>query len=359
MTSALLRAVWMRGGTSKCWLFAESALPDRRTDRDEILVDAFGSASVRQLDGVGGGTSTTSKAVVVRDRAVRAGYVPYEFGQIAVDAPRVEWSSNCGNCATGLGLYAIEMGWAVRTDSAHSVRLANILTGLEVQIRSPIATTNGLADAALGVERVISIEFDASSWTSPGRELLPTGSRVERLEVGGVTATATMIDAGTPAVFIDGRSLGVEADSGVDELRLRSLVGALRDARRVAAMRFGIHDSDGDAVPKVGVIGRATRGGPADISVRMLSMSEIHPAIGLTSAVALAAASTIPHTVVSEAIEAVGSKPRERLRIATGSGVVDARLGYTQAGTLAGVEFVRSARRIAIADVCVPTYARC
>ena len=88
-----VRATWMRGGTSKCWLFARERLPGDPADRDRLISRVFGSPDARQIDGVGGATSTTSKVMVVDEARSGSGRVEYEFGQVVVEEPRVEWTS--------------------------------------------------------------------------------------------------------------------------------------------------------------------------------------------------------------------------------------------------------------------------
>ena len=100
-------ASWVRGGTSKCWIFQAADVDALPVTRDEFLLRAFGSPDLRQIDGIGGATSTTSKAIIVETRKAgqAADLVRYSFAQVSVDHPRVEWLSNCGNCATALALY--------------------------------------------------------------------------------------------------------------------------------------------------------------------------------------------------------------------------------------------------------------
>lgn len=354
-----LSGVWMRGGTSKCWFLAEEDLPERGAERDRLLVAAFGSQAKRQVDGVGGGTSTTSKVVVVSRHAAEAGLVMYEFGQVAVAEPIVEWTSNCGNCAAGLGLYALEMGWGSCAEERELVRLVNQRTGLEVRVSTATSPNTEATALVPGETGNVCIEFESSSWTTPGCALFPTGNATDSVAVGGVVTRATLIDAGTPAVFIDARSLGLEDGAVLTGARLQGLVNELRAARRAASGSFGVGAGIGEAIPKIGVVGQGSGDGRSDIEVQMLSMSELHPAIGLTSAVALAAASATPGTTVADAIGGLSDHvPRHELRIGTQSGAVVARLGHSAVGSLATVGFARTARRIADARIQVPVRSR-
>lgn len=61
MRDLQIKATWMRGGTSKCWVFERHELEQDAMRIDDILLRAFGSPDERQLDGVGGGTSPPVK----------------------------------------------------------------------------------------------------------------------------------------------------------------------------------------------------------------------------------------------------------------------------------------------------------
>ncbi len=119
-------ASWVRGGTSKCWIFQAADVDALPVTRDEFLLRAFGSPDLRQIDGIGGATSTTSKAIIVetREPGQAADLVRYSFAQVSVDHPRVEWLSNCGNCATALALYAVQHELVKLADDVDRVRHA-------------------------------------------------------------------------------------------------------------------------------------------------------------------------------------------------------------------------------------------
>ena len=177
----------MRGGSSKCWVLRGSDLPSDRVDRGALISRLFGSPDPAQTDGVGGATPTTSKVIVVDAEASGDGAVLYEFGQVVVDEARVEWLSNCGNCATALGLYAAQEGLEIVTGSRVEARLVNTITGLEletgVELQDGAVPNEGSAFVA-GVLHPgvgISLRFSAKSWTTPGGALLPTGhARAEK-----------------------------------------------------------------------------------------------------------------------------------------------------------------------------------
>ncbi|KAA0099620.1 PrpF, AcnD-accessory [Mycolicibacterium sp. P1-18] len=361
-----LRATWMRGGTSKCWLFNAvdvDPLLAQAGGIDALLISAFGSGDPRQLDGVGGGSSTTSKAAVVRRSAVSGIHVDYLFAQVAIGDRRVEWGSNCGNCATAIGLYALQSGLVAVDDAVTTVRMRNQNTGavLVAEIATPggAIPTEGNAPVpgtnALGVP--VGLSFTGLSTGT----LLPTGNAVDQVTAAGRSHTGTMVIAGAPAALFDAGDLGLTGaeDNGVVAEHLPLLV----ELRQQSSLLMGLSkpgDPISHAIPKVGIVGaprdyRTTAGdavaaGDYDVSVRMLSMLAPHPAIGLTSAVAVAAASTIAGGVVARALH--GSTPT-LLRLGTPAGVLHVDLNRTADGTLASATLHRAARRIATAELFV------
>src|SRR5690349_19226178 len=183
-TTVELRGHWYRGGTSKCWLFDAHDVARHASGREEMLrlvADAFGAADARQLDGVGGGTSTTSKAAIVTATPNGPADLDYLFAQVGIGDTTVELGSNCGNCATAIALYAVQAGIVAAGDPTTSVRMRNLNTGavLTGAIATPFrrVPTSGQArvpgSAAPGVP--VRLSFHAP-WGQSTGSLLPTGS---------------------------------------------------------------------------------------------------------------------------------------------------------------------------------------
>lgn len=121
-------ATWMRGGTSKCWVFRRDDLRVPGVDLDDVLLALFGSPDSRQLDGVGGATSTTSKAVIVAPSAHEDIDVEYTFAQVGIDEAKVDWGSNCGNCSAVVASFAVREGWVPAAEDETTVRVLNTNT---------------------------------------------------------------------------------------------------------------------------------------------------------------------------------------------------------------------------------------
>lgn len=363
-----LRGTWMRGGTSKCWLFNAVDIDPYIADAgglDNILTAAFGSGDPRQLDGVGGGSSTTSKAAIVRRSSAPGIDVDYLFAQVAIENRTVEWGSNCGNCATAIGLYAVQTGLVAVDDRVTVVRMRNENTGalLSAEIDTPGGRIPVEGDASVPGTTALGVPVGLT-FTDPApvrSAMLPTGAEVDRITLGHNEYSGTFVRAGAPAALFDA------ADFGLAGSESNSVVAAhvptLIALRRQAALSMGLSKPEepvSHAVPKVGIVGppadyTTTTGqcivaADYDISVRMLSMMAPHPAIGLTSAVAVAAAATVAGSVVT-ANARIGWPGS--LRIGTAAGVLDVDYIVDHDGLLHSVTLHRAVRRIATADLFV------
>jgi 2-methylaconitate cis-trans-isomerase PrpF len=244
-----------------------------------------------------------------------------------------------------------------------TVRMRNQNTGARLSAR--IATPGGVVPAdgcatvpgtsALGVP--VALTFTD---VAPTRDaLLPTGAATDTFEVGGHRYRGTLVSAGAPAALFDARDLGLAGTEGNDALAERLPV--LIELRHRAALAMGLTrpgEPVQHAVPKVGIVGPAgdyvssdgtvVGSGDHDLGVRMVSMLAPHPAIGLTSAVAVAAAATVPDSVVSRCLRGAAGPS---VRLGTAAGVVETSVTLTADGLPRDVALHRAARRIARAEL--------
>ncbi|MCV2489037.1 hypothetical protein OF117_06650 [Geodermatophilus sp. YIM 151500] len=353
-----LAATWMRGGTSKCWVFDRADLDNLGLDPAAVLLRAFGSPDPRQVDGVGGATSTTSKAVILAPAGTEDADVDYTFAQVGIDEPVVDWGSNCGNCSAVAGLYALRRRWVQPTGELTTVRVRNTNTGQLIVQQVP--TPGGVVEED-GTEHIPGVPFPGVGvrmWfrDPAGRttgSLLPTGSPREELAFDGRLVPATLIDAGAPVVVLDAATVGLAGSESPAEITARAgLLAALDGVRRQAAVRMGLavdEVSAERAVPKLAVVGPAPTTGEADLTVRMLSMGQVHPALAITGSVALTMAAATPGTLVADRVVAAIAG---RLRLATPSGVVATHTGEMDGAPAVAV--TRTARRIADAVLALP-----
>jgi 2-methylaconitate isomerase len=340
MTQRRIRAVYMRGGTSRCLVFHEEDLPRAQAARDRILLTALGSPDPngRQLDGMGGGISSLSKACIIGPSTHPDAQVNYTFAQVDVRTPVVDYRGNCGNCSSAVGPFAIDEKLVEYTGSMTRVRIHNTNTKKIIVAHVPVKDGEASVDGDFELPGVpgrgarIALDF-----LDPGgavtTRLLPTGRA--RDTVSGVEAS--LVDATNPTVFVRARDLGLTGTETPQVIDAdRDLSARLETIRLAAADMMGIPGSA--AQPKIALVAPPAafsaldghRYGPdeVDLLARVISMGNCHRAFALTAAMCLAVAAWIPGSIVSVVAGAAsparseGGLPQER------SGSVDLRLGH-------------------------------
>lgn len=358
-------ATWMRGGTSKCWVFRRADLAVEGLSVDELLLRVFGSPDHRQVDGIGGGTSTTSKAVILEQSAEPGLDVEYTFAQVGIEEAKVDWGSNCGNCSAVVAPFAVREGWVPAAADETTVRVRNTNTGQVIVQTLPTpggALTESATTTIPGVPFLgapVRMGFVDPGGRSTGR-LFPSGRVRDRLTVRGESAVAvTLIDAGAPVVAVPAGSFGLVGDESPAAIDAQpQLLARLDRLRREAAVAMGLVDTPeaaARAVPKLALIsgGDAERG--TDLTVRMLSMGLVHPALPITGSVALTLAAVEPGSVVHDLVPArpVASKGASGgLRIGTPAGTLTTFVEHHAGAAVVGA--LRTYRRLASGSVVLP-----
>lgn len=375
MDQAFIPAVFVRGGSSKGVFFHADHLPPERARQDAIFLAVLGSPDPygRQLDGMGGGISSLSKAVVIGPPTHPDADVDYTFAQVAVDRPLVDWSSNCGNLSSAVGPFAVDEGLVRASDGEALVRIHQVNTRRIIHARFPVkggraAVAGDFAMAGVaGTGARIRLDFLAPGGGATGA-LLPTENLVDVLEHGGRSYRATLVDAANACVFLDAREVGLAGTESPEAIEADPALMALLDAlRREAAVRMGLAATPGAAplaIPKVAIVaapadyraldGTAHVAAGHDIAVRMISMERAHRAVPLTGGMALGVACRIAGSLPAGIAGAIVG---DEVRVANPSGVlsVGAEVSQREAGWFADSAVVfRTARRLMQGAVAVP-----
>lgn len=340
-----IRASYLRGGTSKGLFFRREDLPEDAAARDRLLCAALGSPDPngRQLDGMGGGISSLSKAMLVR-RSRRDGIdVEYLFAQVDVGRAAVDYAGNCGNLSAAVGVFAIDQGLVQLPDGPGRVRMLNENTGRRIDChlhvaggRAAVAGGAVIAGVA-GQSAPIRLEFIEPGGSRTGR-LLADGPRFEARLAGGRTVAASFVDAANPCVFVAASELGLTGTELPSEIAaMPAVLSALEQIRCAAGVLAGLGTVP-ESVPKVALVGPSaawrTLAGETlsadacDVQIRMISMGSPHLAIPLTGALCAAVAARIPGTIPAGLAREVA--PGGALRIGTASGVVPANADVTE-----------------------------
>ena len=366
MTQRKIRAVYMRGGTSRCLVFHEKDLPAAGPDRDRVLLAALGSPDPygRQLDGLGGGISSLSKACIIGPPSHPDAQVDYTFAQVEVSKPVVDYTGNCGNCSSSVGPFAIDESLVPATEGETVVSIHNTNTRKIIVAHVPVSGGEAAVEGDFELPGVagrgarIALDFLDPGGARTGK-LLPTAHARDMLE--GVTAS--LVDATNPMVFVHAKDLGLGGTESPEAMDRDKALSARLEAIRVAAAKMmGIAGSA--ATPKIAVVTapteftalNGTRYGAdrADIVARVISMGDCHRAFALTAAMCLAVAARIDGTVVRECSTARDEKD---VRLGHPSGVLplDARVALKDGKPWAErVTVYRTARRLMEGWVRVP-----
>ena len=347
-------ATYMRGGTSKGVFFSLKDLPEAAQipgpARDALLLRVIGSPDPydKQIDGMGGATSSTSKTVIL-SKSIKADHdVDYLFGQVSIDKPFVDWSGNCGNLSAAVGSFAISNGLVDASRIPHNgiavVRVWQANIGKTIIAHVPI--TNGEVqetgdfelDGVTFPAAEVQVEFmdPAAEEEGGGGSMFPTGNLVDDLEVPSVgTFKATMINAGIPTIFVNAEDIGYKGTELQGAINSDPKALAMFETiRAYGALRMGlIKDLDEAAkrqhTPKVAFVakpadyvassGKAIAAGDVDLLVRALSMGKLHHAMMGTAAVAIGTAAAISGTLVNLA---AGGIERNAVRFGHPSGTL-------------------------------------
>jgi probable AcnD-accessory protein PrpF len=355
-------ATYMRGGTSKGVFFRLQDLPQAAQApgeaRDALLLRVIGSPDPygKQIDGMGGATSSTSKTVIL-SASTRPGHdVDYLFGQVSIDKAFVDWSGNCGNLSAAVGAFAISGGLVdpdrVPRDGMAVVRIWQANIGKTIIAHIPMRngevqeTGDFELDGVTFPAAEVQLEFldPAAEEEGAGGSMFPTGHLVDDLEVPGVgTLKATMINAGIPTIFINADAIGYTGAELQEAINGdAAALAKFESIRAHGAVRMGLIKDVSEAAtrqhtPKVAFVappagytassGKQVQAGDIDLLVRALSMGKLHHAMMGTAAVAIGTAAAIPGTLVNLA---AGGGEREAVRFGHPSGTLRVGAQATQ-----------------------------
>ena len=356
-------ASYLRGGTSKGVFFRLDDLPERARvpgpARDALLLRVIGSPDPygKQIDGMGGATSSTSKTVIL-SRSSRPDHdVDYLFGQVAIDSAFVDWSGNCGNLSAAVGPFAIANGLVaperIPASGLCTVRIWQANIGKTIIAHVPITDGQVQETGAFELDGVtfpaaeVRLEFvdpaaegdgegsgSGNGVSAGGGAMFPTGNVVDTLDVPGIgRLQATLINAGIPTIFVDAAEIGYtgtelqEAINGDAEALARFETLRAHGALRMGLIRDPAEAAGRQHTPKLAFVapprdhvtssGRRVAADEIDLLVRALSMGKLHHAMMGTAAVAIGTAAAIPGTLVNLA---AGGGERESVRFGHPSG---------------------------------------
>lgn len=346
-------ATYMRGGTSKGVFFKLDDLPEAAQQagrvRDQLLLRVIGSPDpyAKQIDGMGGATSSTSKTVILAKSQQPEHDVDYLFGQVSIDQPFVDWSGNCGNLTAAVGSFAISNGLVdaarIPENGICTVRIWQV--NIQKTIIAHVPITNGQVqeigdfelDGVTFPAAEVQIEFlDPADDGEDGGAMFPTGNLIDTLEVPEIGRfQATFINAGIPTIFLNAEDIGYTGSELQDAINGDAkALARFETIRAHGAKQMGLIQDISEAAsrqhtPKIAFVskpkqyvsssGKTITEQDTDLLVRALSMGKLHHAMMGTAAVAIGTAAAIPGTLVNLA---AGGGAREAVRFGHPSGTL-------------------------------------
>ncbi len=359
-----IRAVIMRGGTSKAVFLREEDLPPEQKERDKIILRIFGSPDPfeRQIDGLGGATSTTSKVAIIGKSNHPDYDINYTFGQVSINDAIVDYRGNCGNISSAVGPFSIDEGLVEAKEPITAVRILNTNTGKLIVAHVPVENGKAKVEGDYFIDGVpfpgarIELDFYDPGGAVTGK-LLPTGNLKDTFDIPGIgKIEVSVVDASNPVIFFKAESIGLkgtelpgEINSNIELLRkiekIRSFIGA--------ELGFASTPEEvtkhSPAVPKIAFIsppttykassGKVVNKNEISLVGRIMSMGKLHASYALTGAICTSVASKITGTVVNEL-----AKDSEKVRIGHPAGVIEIVPFVSQKGENWYVEKARAFR---------------
>lgn len=353
MMQTKISCMLMRGGTSKGAYFLAQDLPQDIQQRDQVLLAVMGSPDSRQIDGIGGGNSLTSKVAIIQISDRDDADVDYLFAQVSVDQAKVDYGQNCGNILAGVAPFVLERKLLPAQDGYTVVRVYMQNTGQIARISLPTPNAqldymgNTMIDGVAEPATEIILDFEKIEGSTCG-QLLPTGQRQDLIE--GVMVTC--IDNGMPVVLVNAQDLGCIGNESKEELdQNTTLKTKLEKIRLHAGYKMNLGDVTQKTIPKMCLISPAQFGGC--INTRSFIPHQCHSAIGVFGATSVATACVLEGTVAT-ALANSNQALEQRLDIEHPSGRFSVLLKQNSLGEILGCGFIRTARALFDGYVQIP-----
>jgi len=368
----------IRGGTSKGVFFLESVLPPAGELRDKLLLCVFGSPDIRQIDGLGGANSLTSKVCIIGPSNREDADVDYTFGQVSVDKAIIDWKGNCGNLSSAVGIFAIAQNLLKPVEPQTTVRIYNTNSDKIIHVTYPVKDGLVLSEGDYHIHGVpgtgakLKVDFFDPAGSITGK-LLPTGNPKDYIDLGEKgTFTVSIVDAGNPVVYLVAEELGLKGtELPVEVEGMPEKLALIEEIRSIAAEMIGIvpdrklATSKSPAYPKIGFVtapkdyvnpeGVLIKAEEVDLVARLASMQKMHRAYMITGAVSTGAASKIKGTVVNDVISQ-RAKDCNTLIIGHPYGPMEVTIDMEN-GEIVKEGVFRTARKILDGNVYIP-YSR-
>lgn len=275
-------------------------LPRDLDGRNDALLRIMGSPDARQIDGLGGATTLTSKMAIISPSERTDCDVDYAFAQIGIEEPVVDTGPTCGNMLAGVGPFSILRKLVPVTEEETTIRVwdVNTKSRMNITVQTPGGVMaiegNATIDGVPGSAAPIITEFLDVLGPKTGA-VFPTGA--PRDTIDGVDVTC--IDSVNATVLLHATDLGESGHERPEELDAdHPMLTRLESIRQQASLAMGLGEARGKVLPKIALLSTATEGG--HICSRYFTPAHCHEAHAVSGAIAIAIATQCPGTVASD-----------------------------------------------------------
>jgi 2-methylaconitate cis-trans-isomerase PrpF len=339
----MYRCSIVRGGTSKGIFILENELPKDQAERDKIILSIYGSPDLRQIDGLGGADTLTSKLAIIGTSTKEEADVDYTFGQVSMTDHFVDYGGNCGNISSAVGGFAIDKGLVSPVEPMTTVRIHMTNTGKIITAEVPVVEGKAAVDGDFAIDGCpgtgakITIDWSNASGGTTG-SLLPTGNAKDIIKVDDTDYEVSIVDAGNVHVFIRAEKLGLNGDETPNEIDSNDwLMEEIEKIRGRVCQKIGLVENWEDAKtitpyqpffamvsPKKDYTtfhGNEIKEDEVDFLSRLTFMLKMHKAYPITGTVCTGAAARVPGSIVYELLSE-DAKTTETIRIGHPQGII-------------------------------------
>ena len=377
MSQFSVPCVVYRGGTSRGLFFKADDLPKNRQEMEKIFLNGIDSYNLSQVNGLGSGTSHTSKVVVIGPPSIDKADIDYTFYQIGIGEEVVDDKGTCGNLMAAVGAFALDEEMVSSIDGEEFLIVNAFNTNIEKMIRIKVPVVNGQARVK-GTYEMSGIKLPGAKYNvdilSPGGgktgSTLPLGTTYQ-MTINEGSFEVSVVDIVNPFVYLSSESVGlVEGSLSTDLSAKVELLDLLESARCEISYRSGLTKSleeaaDAPAIPKIAIVsppcdyvttsGKEIKKEEVDIVTKMVSMGRFHRTFAGSGLYNLAAAVLLPGTIPNRCSGIIESDGERVVRIGHPDGIAEVKVKLTADGIdVESVGLERTARRIMKGNLYIP-----
>lgn len=300
----------VRGGTTKGLFINTKELPEDKTQRDAIILTLMGSPDLRQINGLGGGDPLTSKVALISKSESSDVDVEYLSGEVGIDEGVINYSTMCGNLASGVGIFALATGLISAEYPQTKIRIRNMNTGKKLEALipmspdlTPLIKDCMEIDGVRGAGSEIKLTFIEPGGSITG-EILPSGNPIDTLPINNKAYRCSIVDCGTLYAFFPADQFGLCGDEQPELLDLnepfKNLIEQLREAVAERLTQH-LHRSIFAKQIKVAIYADFTRivDDHKELTARVINRYKTHKAFPVTGAICISTACVIPGTLLN------------------------------------------------------------